>query len=81
MNSEENNMPLCIDRPMGRRYLEHGYKNRPEYLQHLAATYNIDFEIVRSIAFSLGADEDFDGLITCLENYEGFSENCEDCDK
>jgi len=50
-------------------YQENGYKNRKEYLEGLADDFGLDVETVFSIAGMLGASEDFDGLISALEDY------------
>jgi hypothetical protein len=54
-------------------YTDEGYKNRKDYLNSLADEYGIETDIVYSIASILGASEDFDGLISSLEDY---SEGC-----
>jgi hypothetical protein len=52
-------------------YTEHGFDNRTEYLKELALEY--DPAVVYALADLLGPEEDFDGLITSLEDYaEGF---------
>lgn len=48
-------------------YQEHGYANRKEYLNSLADEYGIDKETVYTLAEILGENEDFDGLVTSLE--------------
>lgn len=51
-----------------------GYKNRREYLESLCEDY--PREAVYAIASILGADEDFDGLITSLEDeFDFYSPN------
>ena len=50
-------------------YQEHGYNNRKEYLESLAEEYGVDIDDVRAIADLYGDSEDFDGLITALEDY------------
>ena len=50
-------------------YQENGFSNRAEYLADLADTMGIDLSIVRAMADLLGASEDFDGLVTSLEDY------------
>jgi hypothetical protein len=52
-------------------YQEYGYANREEYLIDLADSLGIDRSIVFSLASMLGESEDFDGLVTSLEDYEG----------
>lgn len=49
-------------------YTEEGYSNRKEYLESLAEEYGISIENVLMAADMLGPDEDFDGLITTLED-------------
>jgi len=49
-------------------YIDEGYKNRKEYLESLAEEYGISIENVCMAADMLGPDEDFDGLITTLED-------------
>jgi hypothetical protein len=48
-------------------YQLNGYANRKEYLEGLCEEYPRD--IVYMLADLLGASEDFDGLVTSLEDY------------
>lgn len=57
---------------MSNIYKENGYENRKEYLESLAEDYGIDYGTVSMLASMLGASEDFDGLISALEDYEDF---------
>ncbi len=50
-------------------YEENGFTSRKEYLESLAEDYDIDYEDVEMLAATLGATEDFDGLLTALEDY------------
>ena len=50
-------------------YQEHGYDNRKEYLESLAEEYGVDIDNVRAIADLYGDAEDFDGLVTALEDH------------
>lgn len=50
-------------------YEEYGYNNREEYLDSLKDEY--DEDVVDALAEVLGPPEDFDGLITMLEDYYG----------
>jgi len=50
-------------------YEENGFTSRKEYLQSLAEDYDMDYEDVEMLAATLGATEDFDGLLTALEDY------------
>lgn len=51
-------------------YQENGFENRKEYLIDLADTYGIDVQTVFTLASILGSNEDFDGLVTALEDLE-----------
>jgi len=51
-------------------YEIHGYKNRQDYLKNLSDDYSVDLDIVQSIADLLGENEDFDGLVTQLQDYQ-----------
>lgn len=53
------------------QYVRNGYANRREYLESLAEDYGA--EIVFALASMLGQNEDFDGLVTSLEDYEDFN--------
>lgn len=52
-------------------YQANGFNTRVEYLNSLAEGYGIPVEMVYELANVLGATEDFDGLVTSLEDYEG----------
>jgi hypothetical protein len=49
-------------------YQEHGYENRADYLRQLADEYGVDAYMVQSAADVLGPNEDFDGLISTIED-------------
>jgi len=51
-------------------YQEHGFNNREDYLKDLAEDYGMDYSTVKFLADLLGESEDFDGLISSLEDYE-----------
>ncbi len=54
-------------------YTEHGYKSRKDYLINLADDFGVDQGTVFSLASILGKIEDFDGLVTSLEDMgDGF---------
>ena len=54
-------------------YTMNGYKNRKDYLENLALDMGIEKNIVFSLASLLGSIEDFDGLVSSLEDYsEGY---------
>ena len=50
-------------------YQAMGYSNRRTYLQSLASDYGVSLETVLELASVLGPNEDFDGLVTELEDY------------
>lgn len=49
-------------------YEENGFSNREEYLDDISNEMGIDRGTVGVLADLLGEDEDFDGLITSLED-------------
>jgi hypothetical protein len=49
-------------------YLEYGAETRAEYLAMLSEDYDVDLDIVHAMADVLGPMEDFDGLVTSLED-------------
>jgi hypothetical protein len=50
-------------------YQENGYASRREYLDSLAVDLGLDPRTVYLMAEMLGPSEDFDGLVTSLEDY------------
>ena len=64
-------------------YREYGYDDRDDYLRSLADDYGVPEEAVQALADILGPDEDFDGLISNLEDAADgswFREDTEDDD-
>lgn len=51
-------------------YQENGYADRDDYLTCLAEDYVVPIEDVYSLADMLGENEDFDGLVSALEDAE-----------
>lgn len=49
-------------------YTDNGYKDRAEYLSAISEDYAVDIETVQCLADLLGENEDFDGLISALED-------------
>ncbi len=47
---------------------------RQEYLESLSDEYNVPQPIVDALAESLGPSEDYDGLVSILEDYEYFAD-------
>lgn len=52
-------------------YTENGYKDRRDYLCCMAEDYGISLDIVEMLADLLGPNEDFDGLVISLQDYNG----------
>lgn len=52
-------------------YITNGFNTREEYLKDLAVANGISEETVFALADLLGPDEDFDGLVTEIEDMEG----------
>lgn len=50
-------------------YTENGFLSRKEYLIDLADNFGVDPSVVFALADMLGPNEDFDGLVTSLEDY------------
>ena len=51
-------------------YEEEGFASRREYLESLAEDFGLDTSTVFAVASILGASEDFDGLLSSLEDLE-----------
>lgn len=51
-------------------YQQNGYTDRDDYLTCLSEDYVISIEDVYSLADILGESEDFDGLVSALEDAE-----------
>lgn len=52
-------------------YRANGYNDREDYLSCIAEDYGVDLETVKALADVLGPNEDFDGLVSALEDLEG----------
>jgi len=52
-------------------YLQNGYKNRDDYLESLSEDYGVPLETVYVLAEALGESEEWDALISALEDAEG----------
>ena len=50
-------------------YQENGYKDRADYLRCLAEDYGVDLLMVTELAELLGEQEDFDGLVSAVDDY------------
>ncbi len=54
----------------GDTYQEYGYRDRQDYLLSLADQNGVDYNIVLAIADLYGPNEDFDGLVTAIEDLD-----------
>ncbi len=53
-------------------YTEKEYKNRQNYLNSVSDEYGVDINTVNTLADILGPSEDFDGLISVLQDMDYF---------
>lgn len=51
-------------------YIEAGYDNRSQYLEALSEEYDVNSDNVFALASLLRENEDFDGLISALEDMQ-----------
>lgn len=49
-------------------YRNAGFATRAAYIKHLAEEFDVDLSTVVALANMLGPSEDFDGLVTTLED-------------
>jgi len=49
-------------------YVLNGYRDRKDYLESMAGEYGVSYEKVALLSDILGPDEDFDGLVSTLED-------------
>jgi hypothetical protein len=49
-------------------YKEHGYKDRNDYLLAMSEEYDVNIDAVTALAWVYWPEEDFDGLVTALED-------------
>lgn len=56
---------------MNNPYTDNGYINRADYLECLAYDYGVPLEHVLALADVLGENEDFDGLVSALDDTHG----------
>ena len=72
MDFEETDLcPECKEHclPLS-EYNIQGFDNRKQYLSYISEEYGMDLELVLSLAQLLGEEEDFDGLIHSIEEYD-----------
>ena len=60
-------------------YQENGYEGRDDYLRSLSDDYGVPLDAVLAMAEVLGPEEDFDGLVSNLEDamYGGWFDETE----
>jgi len=51
-------------------YQEKGFKDREEYLESIGEDYDIPAGFIEAMSDVLGESEDFDGLLSSMEDYE-----------
>jgi len=52
-------------------YRQNGFNSRGDYLCYLEEEHGVNLETVEMMADLLGPSEDFDGLVTSLQDYFG----------
>ena len=59
-------------------YTRNGYKNRKDYLGSIADDYGVPPMFVFELAGMLGDGEDFDGLVSSMDDFSmgGFFDGC-----
>ena len=62
--------PLIDTSTLPNIYRDKGYENRRDYLESLAEEYEVEYETVKALADILGPNEEFDGLVTQLQDLE-----------
>lgn len=58
-------------------YQENGFRNRKEYLENISQEYDCPIGTVLTLASLLGKEEDFDGLIVAMQDWQSgmYNEN------
>jgi len=54
-------------------YLSKGYQSRADYLNAVVEDYGVPRSYVYALADFLGPAEDFDGLVSLIQDYQGDS--------
>ena len=62
-------------KPVENIHQEQGFLNRDDYLKALAFDYDVDEDKVYELASIYGEEEDFDALVTLLEDYVNMFES------
>lgn len=69
VNKQNHDDVIYEIKPVENVYQEQGYLNRDDYLKALACDYDVDEDKVYELASIYGEEEDFDGLVTLLDDY------------
>lgn len=51
-------------------YQQHGYTDRLDYLKGISDEHNVPLNVVVSVAELMGDGEDFDGLVSAVQDYQ-----------
>lgn len=51
-------------------YTDYGYENRADYLKGVSEDYGVPLDVIHLLAGLLGPEEDFDGLLSEVSDYE-----------
>lgn len=52
-------------------YSDNGFESRKDYIEQVALTYGLDYELVKNMALMLGQSEDFNGLLSMCADMAG----------
>ena len=52
-------------------YQQKGFESRKDYIEQVALTYGLDYDMVCAVAELLGSSEDFDGLLSMCADEAG----------
>lgn len=67
-NSERDSNPFSEDEKT--IYQQKGFESREEYLYCIAKEYGHDIQFIKQLTEVLGYEEDFDGLLSVLDDYK-----------
>jgi len=54
-------------------YTEYGFESRDQYLESLSEDFGVDIDIIQELSDILGHEEDFDGLVSELEDFSHYN--------
>lgn len=55
-------------------YIDNGYDSRTHYLRSMSEDYAVPMPVVSALAEIYCEDEDFDGLVSALEDYHEYGD-------